>query len=82
MSRRSSVYRSVGTNEGGSVDNFGRPDNGFPVMFRTIRNFDGSCSIMGFVRNATGLYFLTAKEDKGDGLTVGRIEPGLKEISV
>ena len=82
MSRRSSVYRSVGTNGGGSVDNFGRPANGFPVMFRTIRNFDGSCLIMGFVRNTTGLYFLMAKEDKGDDLTVGRVEPEMKEISV
>lgn len=60
ISFRSEVYRPVGANGFGFGFNFGRSPNGSPVMFRRIRNGDGKWPIMGFVRRATGLYFLLA----------------------
>ena len=54
---RSCVYRPHGLKSGGSVGNTGNFSNGSPMILRTILNFPGNSPMIGFVFNATGLYF-------------------------
>ena len=56
-SRRSRVYRSVGTKGGGLGLRVGKVARGSPIMLRMIRNLSGSSPMIGRTFLATGLYF-------------------------
>src|SRR6266436_1540898 len=56
-SRRSRVYRPVGTNGGGLGESDGISARGSPMIFRTIRNLSGRSAMTGRTLRATGLYF-------------------------
>src|SRR3981189_354401 len=56
-SRRSRVYRSVGTKGGGLGLRVGKVARGSPIILRIIRNLSGSLPMIGQTFLATGLYF-------------------------
>src|SRR5882724_1518049 len=78
-SRRSKVYRPVGTNGGGLGESSGMLAKGSPTIFRTIRNLSGRSAITGRILRATGLYFRFPKVDTC-GPWVSVIEIGTKRV--
>ena len=75
ISRRSAVYRPVGSKGGGWVLRVGIFSRGSPVMLRTMRNCSGVLVLIGRIFFATGLYFfLAAKVEIGGILVEGVVD--------